>query len=330
MRKILFYILLMVLAIVVLPFAIVKGCSSVIYDIVPPEKEEVLKIKVYMHSENTVIEMPFEEYLKGVVAAEMPAEFELEALKAQAVAARTYAYGRMKKIYTPKEDTHNGADICSNSAHCQAWASKEDMMKKWGLFKRLEYWNKIEKAVEETEGIIIVYEDKVINPLFHANSGGKTENSEDVWPGVEVPYLRSVKSEGEEASSGYKVVTAFKESELIEAIKKGYPDIELNEDNILEDIKIMDYTEGGRVSNLSIGNITIRGTDFRNLLGLRSANFKLEKAQDGTIEITTIGHGHGVGMSQWGSNHLAKNGGNFEEILKYYYKGVSLTNYANK
>ncbi|NLD46495.1 MAG: stage II sporulation protein D [Clostridiaceae bacterium] len=326
MKKILFYVLLMILAIVVLPFTIVRGCSSVIDDIVPPEKDEVLKIKVYFHTENTVSEMPLEEYLKGVVAAEMPAEFELEALKAQAVAARTYAYGRMKKIYTPKDDIHNGADICSNSAHCQAWASKEEMMKKWGFFKRLEYWNKIERAVEETENIIVVYEGKVINPLFHANSGGKTENCEEVWPGVEVPYLRSVKSDGEEASSGYKVVTAYNENELIETIKKGYPDIKLNEDNIFEDIKIIDYTEGGRVSNLGLGNITVKGTDFRNLLGLRSANFKLDKAEGGKIEITTIGHGHGVGMSQWGANHLAKNGGNFEEIIKYYYKGVSLEN----
>lgn len=319
----------MTLIIVILPLIIVRGCSTVIEDIVVPEEKESIKIKVYIKSEDTVKEMLLEEYLTGVVAAEMPAEFELEALKAQAVAARTYAYGRVRKIYTPKDDIHKGADMCTDSAHCQAWTSKEEALLKWGGFTAGDKWNKIEKAVKETEGIIVVYDKNIVNPVFHANSGGTTENAEDVWAGVEVPYLKSVKSEGEEASTGYKVVTSFKEDDFINAIKKEHPDIKIDRNKLMDEVKILERTESDRVKTMRVGNVTLKGTDFRRLLNLRSTNFNIEKGESGGLKITTIGYGHGVGMSQWGANYLAKSGGTFEEIIKHYYKGVSLDTVEN-
>lgn len=324
MKKIIGYLVLMTIIIILLPLMIVKSCNRVIEDIVPAEKVS-LKVNVYIKSENEVREMFLEQYLEGVVAAEMPAEFEIEALKAQAVAARTYVYGRMNKTYAPQNDTHNGADICTDSAHCQAWIDREEIQNKWGFFKKQEYWGKIERAVKETEGIIIMHEGKVVNPVFHANSGGKTENSEDVWNGVEVPYLKSVKSEGEEVCPGYKVVTAFSNEEVVSILEKEYTGIKINKEKLFEDIKVLDYTVGGRVNTLEIGNVTMKGTDFRKLLSLRSANFSMEEGKNGELVVTTLGYGHGVGMSQWGANNLAKNGGSYEEIIKYYYKGVSLS-----
>jgi stage II sporulation protein D len=174
MRKIIYYAVLMIIIIILLPLLIVKGCSRPAEKIpAPSEKPEELKISVYISSEDRVEEMLLEEYIRGVVAGEMPAEFELEALKAQAVAARTYAYGRMTGKYVPKDNPHQDADICTDPTHCQAWMSRQAGMEKWGIFNTAKYWGRIEKAVSETENTIIVYENQVINPVFHSNSGGE-------------------------------------------------------------------------------------------------------------------------------------------------------------
>jgi len=328
MKNIVYYALVMVLVIIILPLIIVRGCGfSEKSDPSIPDKKpaEEVRIKVYINSEDEVREMLLEEYLKGVVAAEMPADFELEALKAQAIAARTYVYGRVKGLYGSKDDKHKGADICTDYAHCQAWKNKSDAMRSWGIFTAYSNWRKIERAVKETKDVIIVYDGMVINPLFHASSGGRTENVEDVWEGKPVDYLKSVPSNGEEESPNYIYPTVFRTADIIDILKKEYPDFECNEKDLFSDIEIIDYTEGGRVKNIRIGNINLKGTDVRKLLSLRSANFKIEKVDNENIKITTTGYGHGVGMSQWGANYLAKKGGACEEIIKYYYLGVELT-----
>jgi stage II sporulation protein D len=340
MKKFIGYVLLMTMVIVVLPLIIVRGCSTVAEELIPqdddhqpPEeikKEEVLYLDVYIANKDKIKKMPLEEYLIGVVAAEMAADFEIEALKAQAVAARTYAYGRMEKIYAnTNADAHNGADVCTDSGHCQAWIDKADALKKWGKKNGEKNWDKIKRAVSETKDIIISYEKKVINPLYHANSGGATENSENVWEGVEVPYLKSVKSEGEDACSNYEVITTFKEEDFISVFKSELPDLQIDSENIIDQIEILNRTDSERVDKIKVGDVTLKGTDFRRILDLRSTNFSIEEGETGEINITTIGHGHGVGMSQWGANHLAKDGKNFKEIIKYYYKGVTLDNIQN-
>ena len=322
MKKAVLFLLVMGVIIVIMPMLIVRGCSSRSGSL--PDDKKGIAVKVYKNTENATEELPLEEYIKGVVAAEMPAGFEMEALKAQAVAARTYAYGRLKKIYSSKVDTHNGADICTDSAHCQAWVSKENAMKKWGVFSSIRNWSKINKAVNETEGVIIVYNGTVVNPVFHSNSGGKTENSEDVWEGGSVPYLRSVSSSGEDLYAEFENIVNIKVKDFCSRMKSEYPGIKLNEKKVMNDITVLDYTEGGRVKNIKIGNTTIKGTEFRSIFSLKSANFKIEQSGDDALKITTVGNGHGVGMSQWGANYLAKNGGSYEEILKYYYMGVGL------
>lgn len=326
MKKVIYYVIIMIIVTIILPMLIVRGCNTVIEDVKPKgkvEKSEV-KIKVYIKDKDKVEEMSLENYIKGVVAAEMPVEFELEALKAQAVAARTYAFSRIMNLYPSKDDTHKGAHICTDSKHCQAWVNKEDVIKKWSSISANRNWKKIETAVKETENLIILYNNKPINPLFHANSGGRTENCEDVWEGTEVPYLKSVKSDGDGDDPEFEVVTVFKEENIIESLKADYPEMSLNDADLLSSFSILELSEGGKVKKCKVGNIELKGTDIRNILSLRSTNFKVEKGKEGELNITTIGFGHGVGMSQYGANYLAKNGGSYEEILKHYYMGVSL------
>lgn len=317
----------MLIIIVLLPLIIVKGCNYAPEE-VPSKDSASVNIKVYIKSENVTREMPLEEYLKGVVAAEMPADFHLEALKAQAIAARTYAFSRMEKL-TGNDSVHPDADICTDSTHCQAWTTKDAMMKKWGFFAGLQNWNKIQRAVDDTAGVIITYNGSLANPVFHASSGGRTENAENVWAGGPVAYLKSVSSEGEEASPNYIFTQDFKNTDFVNKLKAAYPDIKLSGKDPFQEIKVLSYTPGGRVENIKIGNITLKGTDVRKVFGLRSANFKIEKGTGEALKITTQGYGHGVGMSQWGANALAKKGAMYEEIIKYYYQGVNLDTISN-
>lgn len=323
MKRVSLFLFVVAVVILAIPLFIVKSCSREEVRS-PSEKKAEMKIKAYLDEEKKVVEMPFEEYIKGVVAAEMPASFEMEALKAQAVAARTYAYGRMIKLYAPKDDIHHGADICTSPGHCQAWIAKDAAMKKWGVFNGTKNWTKISTAVNNTKNLIIVYENSVVNPVFHSNSGGRTENSEDVWTGGQVAYLRSVESRGEEDNPEYENTVILQIKDFCGTLKAQYPNIKLNEKDVLKDVNILDNTEGGRVKDIKIGNITLKGTDFRRIFSLKSSNFTLEKQDKNSLKITTYGNGHGVGMSQWGANSLAKDGDSFEKILKYYYQGVGI------
>lgn len=326
MKKLIYYAGMMLVTVIILPLLIVRGCSPA-SEQTPPgrQAEEDVRIRVFMASEGKVVWMNLEDYVAEVVAAEMPAEFEPEALKAQAVAARTFAYGRMTGTYTASAGVHDGIHICTDSKHCQAWISKDKALKKWGIFFGGRNWRRIAKAVSETRGLVLTYNQRVANALFHSNSGGKTENCEEVWEGRSEPYLRSVTSMGEDACKDYKVTVSLPLAASLEKIREKYPDLNLKADRMVRSIRILDHTTGGRVNTLKIGNITMKGTDFRSILGLRSANFTIEEGEQGELRITTLGYGHGVGMSQWGANYLAKRGGTFEEILRYYYTGIGIT-----
>jgi stage II sporulation protein D len=325
MKKFLGYIILMSIIVVVLPLIIVN-CFPKIEEPFASESKSSKTIKVYVADQKKVVKMKLEDYVIGVVAAEMPASYEPEALKAQAIAARTYALGRANKLYVSSADTtHASADVCTSPAHCQAWISKSTAMRRWGLLSSFKYWSKICKAVKATEGEVLVYNNLIINPLFHSNSGGHTENVEDVWGGAPEPYLKGVNSPGEDTSSEYKNEVRFDQDEMVKTLKGFNSKIALKNNDLLSNIQILEYSDGNRVMKMKIGNITIKGTEFRNLFKLKSTNFKLSKLSDGKISITTLGYGHGVGMSQCGANYLAKKGYSCNDILKYYYKGVEIT-----
>lgn len=282
---------------------------------------EYTTIKLLHTGSGQIEEINLDEYLYGVVSAEMPASFQIEAIKAQAVVARTYTIYQIQN----NGNKHEGAHICDSSQCCQAWITKEDRFAKWEEAERESNWQKITKAVDETAGKIITYEGKPINAFFHSNSGGVTESSVNIWGGVEYPYLKSVETSGEEGYSQYSSEVSFTQEELLNKIKEKYPEVQIDF-NAEDCIQILEYTDSGRVRTIKFGNTQIAGTEARTILGLKSTNFVVNK-QEGKIIFSVTGYGHGVGMSQTGADSLAKSGKGYEEIIKHFYTGVQITNY---
>lgn len=274
-------------------------------------------IKLLHKKTNEVEEVEIDKYLCNVVAAEMPVDFEKEALKAQAIVARTYT------IYKINNRKHDNADICDDSTCCQAWVDKEERFKRWESDVENK-WNKIEQCVDETKGKIITYQNQPINAFFHSNSGGKTELPTDVWGGnSSIPYLQVVETAGEEGYKQYSSEVEITNQELLDKLKQKYSDIQIDFSNA-EDIKILEYTSSGRVKTIKFGNHNLSGTEVRSLLSLKSTNFEIEK-QEEKIKFIVKGYGHGVGMSQTGADSMAKSGSTAEEIIKHFYTGVELT-----
>lgn len=263
-----------------------------------------------------VEEVDLEQYLYHVVSAEMPADFELEALKAQAVVARTYT------IFKAKNKKHENADICDDSTCCQAWVSKEDRLARWEEEKRESNWQKIEQCVQETRGKIVTYNKEPINAFFHSNSGGRTELPVNVWGGSDFPYLQVVETAGEEGYSQYASEVELSKEELLEKLKEKYADIQIDFAKD-EEIKILEYTDSNRVKTVQFGNHQLSGVETRTLLGLKSTNFEISKEAE-TIKFEVKGYGHGVGMSQTGADTLAKQGKNYEEIIHHFYANVEI------
>ena len=264
-----------------------------------------------------VEEVELDSYLLNVVSAEMPAAYEIEALKAQAIVARTYTIYKIKN-----GGKHENADICDSSLCCQAWISKENRLARWEENVKEEYWKKIEEAVNTTKGKYITYNGEVINAFFHSNSGGTTELPINVWGGS-YPYLQIVETSGEEAYSGYSSEVRISKDELISKMFTKYIDFEIN----FEDencIKILENNESNRVKKIKIGNKELTGVEVRNLFGLKSAKFSFEIVENEMI-FSVIGYGHGVGLSQSGSDSLAKQGYDYISIIKHYYKDVEIT-----
>ena len=283
--------------------------------------KEYNKIKLLHKKDKKIEEIPLDEYLLGVVSAEMPANFEQEALNAQALVARTYTIYSIKR----NKNKHEGADICDSSTCCQAWISKEDRLARWNEDVREEYWNKIVKAVNTTKGKVITYNGDVIDAFFHSNSGGITEIPVNVWGGTNFPYLQSVQTSGEEGYSQYSSEVTLTQEELINKIRAKHSDFNIDISQ-QDSVKILVYTEAGRVKNIQIGNLKLSGVEVRSLLGLKSTNFKIE-INNGKVTFIVTGYGHGVGMSQTGADSMAKQGSNYEEIIKHFYTGVEITEF---
>ena len=273
-------------------------------------------IKLLHKKTGEVEQVNIDDYLCNVVSAEMPADYEIEALKAQAVVARTYT------IYKINNKKHENADICDDSTCCQAWVDKETRFSRWEESKRESNWEKIQKCIQETQGQIITYQNQPINAFFHANSGGKTELPVNVWGGTGLPYLQVVETAGEEGYKQYESEVELIQDELIEKLKTKYSDISIDFSN-QEDLKILEYTDSGRVKTVKFGNHEISGVETRTLLGLKSTNFEISKEND-KIKFTVKGYGHGVGMSQTGADAMAKQGKNYKEIINHFYSGVEI------
>ena len=246
-------------------------------------------ISVYNCSTNKTEKMDIETFLYGVVATEMSSEFSEEALKAQAVAARTYIIYKMENNMT---QGHNGAYICTNSNHCQAYASYNELKKQRGEDWIKESYPKIKKAVDDTKGHILTYDDKAILPLYFSTSSGMTENSEEVFS-AQYPYLKSVSSPYEEQSPKYYTELKVNKSDFISLLKKNYSSISISSENLNKVVKILSRTTAGSVNIIKVGNKELTGRNIRTIFGLNSSNFDIEFNGD-TVVFKVKGYGHGV------------------------------------
>lgn len=274
-------------------------------------------LKITLLDDGKIVDMTMDEYLRGAVAAEMPAAFQEEALKAQAVAIRTYT---MRQLSSPSS-AHPSASVCSDSSCCMAWKSDACLKEKWGN-NYDTYLSKISNAVQETDGQYLAYDGQPALAAFHSSSAGKTENSGDVWS-TDVPYLVSVDSpETESDVPNYESSVTVSASDFSETILAEYPDANFSGD-VSSWVQNITYTASGRIATVKLGGVAVKGTVLRSLFSLRSTAGNITAGPD-SVTMTSTGYGHGVGMSQYGANVMAKNGDAYTNILAWYYPGTEL------
>ena len=269
---------------------------------------------------DTTEQMTLERYLTGVVRGEMPASFEMEALRAQAAAERSYVY---YQLAAGRKDAHPDADFCTDHTCCSAYLSETAAREKWG--GDFAPWNtRVEQAVSDTDGQVVLYNGRPILAVFHSSSAGHTAAAGDVWSG-DLPYLVSVDSpEGEETVPNYYSTVTFTAAEAKEKLLAAHPELKLSG---TPDRWFGAAAENGsgRVETVSVGGTDIEGTELRRIFGLRSACFTVA-ADSESVTFRVTGYGHGVGMSQYGANQLAREGKTWQEILEWYYTGATVGN----
>ena len=297
-------VFILILTIIFLPKEIKKVSVS-------EEKEDVKESQIFVRlldeQTNTITEENLEDYIVGVVSAEMPSVFNMEALKAQAVAARTFA------MY--KKTTRNLDYDLIIGVKDQAYKNNEMLLKNWGINFFPNYL-KIREAVKETKGQVLTYQNNIINAFYFSMSNGYTENSELVFQ-EKLPYLSSVTSLWDnENLQNFAYTTTFSKNDFCNSLNIS-----------CEILKIGDITRSDthRVLKITINDKTFKGTEFRSKLGLRSTDFEINLENE-NVTITTKGYGHGVGMSQYGANGMAKDGYSYQEILAHYYQNTELKN----
>lgn len=267
--------------------------------------EQNIEVRVKRSKKNIVEKIPLEKYLIGVLAGEMPVSYDIEALKAQAVAARTYT---IRKIETNKNKEYDVIDTTDD----QVYKDEKELKESWGKNYETNL-KKIKQAINSTTGEYLTYEGETIKAFFFSTSSGITENCKDVF-GENLPYLVSVSSTWDQNSPSYLGTITLTKEEFYKKL-----DIPYN-DTLQMNIK---RNETNSISEIEINDKIIKGTEFRHKLGLKSTNIEINQTEN-NIKITSKGYGHGVGMSQYGAFELAKNGYKYDEILKYYYHGIEI------
>lgn len=273
------------------------------------EPESAFSVPVMRTASEQVENVPLETYVTRVVASEMPADFELEALKAQSLAARTYIVNHMMANGKNKDNP------VTDTVQHQVYKNEDELRKVWGSAFDSKM-NKLKEAVSSTSGQILTYKKEPITPSFFSTSNGYTENSEDYW-GQKLPYLRSVKSPWDEKSPKFQDQQVFTRGQVANALG-------VNLAGGTAAAFEVTRTEGGRVAEVKVGANRFSGKKMRELLGLPSSDFRIEQKNDHFI-FKTRGYGHGVGMSQYGANGMAKEGKNYKDIVKHYYKGIEIS-----
>ena len=298
-------IITLTIILLLVPFLIVLLIQTQEKTTVHFESNQIVRVK--REKLNTIEKVPLEKYVIGVLSGEMPTTFPMEALKAQAVAARTYV---LRKIEYAKEQEYDVVDTVAN----QVYYNNDELKERWKDDYE-EKMNRIQKAVLDTQGEYLTYQGEIAQAFFFSTSTGYTENCEEVFQ-ESLPYLRSVKSDWEEDIS-----PVFEDSKTF-TLEEFYQKLNLDANSNFS-IQITDRTSTGRVRTLNTNGKDFKASDVTTALGLRSSFFEIQKNEE-QIVIHTKGFGHGVGMSQYGAYGMAENGSNYQEILKYYYQGIEI------
>ncbi|MCK0470055.1 stage II sporulation protein D [Halalkalibacter sp. APA_J-10(15)] len=323
MKRILIVALILCTVILVIPTMLVVVVSPTpdvnVMQSAPTDKEsgwdydpsEDVSIAVFRSQQEVIDTLPLEIYVMGVVASEMNATFEMEALKAQALTARTYM---VRHMLAPQDvDLPEGAMVTDTIMH-QVYKDEEELREAWGS-EYEHFMKRIEEAVLSTQGQVLTYDDEPIDAMFFSTSNGYTENSEDYWEN-EIPYLRSVESPWDQRSPRFTAETTFTVEEFEQRLG-----VTLPEDQSVG--VISERTKGSRVAKVNINGTELSGRYVREELGLDSSDFQWRR-EGNHIVVQTRGWGHGVGMSQYGADGMAKEGSDYEEIVNHYYQGVTI------
>ncbi|MFD2672050.1 stage II sporulation protein D [Marinicrinis sediminis] len=294
-----------------------KQAKEAVTEMVLIEEDRDPEVTVYVTKQKRIDTLSLERYVRGVVAAEMPISFQLEAMKAQAIAARTYIIRRLHHQDNSQVPVE-GAIVTDTVWH-QAFVSEEELKQRWGT-QYTAHMNKLTRAVNETRGWIATYEDQPIEAAFFSTSNGYTENAEDYWSQA-VPYLKSVASPWDvDISPKYEQQLSLPYEEVRE--KLGLP-LTQRGGVAAPDYQVLSETAGHRIREIRIEGKTFTAREVREQLGLPSTDFEWKNDQN-HVQITSFGYGHGIGMSQYGAEGMARAGKSAEEILKYYYQGTEL------
>lgn len=283
---------------------------------------EDLKIKVYFAGEDETREIGLEEYITGVVLDEMLLSFDKEALKAQAVAARSYTLYML--THGGGNYHKDGAIICTDHTHCQTWKSTDAIFADYPEEQAERYYRKLTEAIEETRHVIMTYGGEIVQAYYFSNSGGFTETYENVWGGESLDYIQSVPCVGEADKENFCTLSYFTPGDFLTRFRNANEAVDATEETVYDSIRILERNNSNRIDTVSVGGVVFKGTEMRAILGLKSTNVIFRELDDGRILAVTFGYGHGVGMSQWGAGAMAENGSSYEDILHYYYKNVTI------
>ena len=320
MKKVLIKSLIVGVVVLLFPFVLTLLLSEHNSD----NSLDTMDFTIYYEVNGSKDKLSFDEYLVGVVAANMPAGYHMEALKAQAVIARTYALYNIallsKENPSQKKFTTSelGLSYISLSTLEQLWATEDYST----------YFTRLENAVFGTMNEVLIYDHDLILPVFFDTGSGFTRNASEAW-GVDIPYLVSVPSKQDVTSTNYLKIEEYLIVDLIEHLSTYYTDLELSEDNFFEKVSITSRDSAGYVTKIDLGSLTVSGEEFAKVLGFTSNHFYIEE-YEGKVRIICNGAGHGVGLSQYGANAMAEDTSSYQDILEYYYTGISLAKTSEK
>jgi len=320
MKKILYKGLIVCITVLLVPFLLTTLIAR-------QHKADLINdmdFTIYYEINGEKKEISFDEYLLGVVAANMPAGYHMDALKAQAVIARTYSLYNIRLLY----EKNPSQESFSTSELGLSYIGLDMLEQFWGSDNYQEYFSKFENAVYATKGEVLVYDGELILPVFFDTGSGFTRSASEAW-GIDIPYLVSVPSKQDVTSTNYLRIKEFPLSEFIAALKVYYPDINLSEGDFFEKVRIESRDSAGYVLKINIGDFSVSGEEFAKVTGLPSNHFYIEN-YEGNVRIICNGSGHGIGLSQYGANAMAKEGSSYREILEHYYTGVDLTTISEK